>query len=235
MLGVVGGVGPAAGVDLVQKIHAQTLARQDQDHLPVLLASLPAEIPDRTEFLLGRSPSNPVQPVGRVLSLLASAGASVVGIPCNTLHARSFFPQLRSRAEQLQVELIDMIVAVRDFIAQRLPDARLVGVLCTLGTAKSRVYSDVMADSGIEVVYPDEEVQEACVHRAIYDPTWGVKACSQPVSSTARQRLSDALAHLARKKVQCVILGCTELPLRLRPRAAATRRSLIPRPSSPAR
>jgi aspartate racemase len=34
MIGVIGGMGPHAGIDLVQKIFNQTKAASDQDHLP---------------------------------------------------------------------------------------------------------------------------------------------------------------------------------------------------------
>ena len=52
MIGIVGGVGPYAGLDLTKKIFDQTLAGSDQEHLPVILVSRPDEIADRTEYLL---------------------------------------------------------------------------------------------------------------------------------------------------------------------------------------
>ena len=52
-------MGPHAGLDLVAKVFAQTLAAQDQDHLPLALLSVPSEIPDRTRFLLGQESRNP--------------------------------------------------------------------------------------------------------------------------------------------------------------------------------
>lgn len=52
-IGVVGGLGPYAGLDLVRKIFDRTRADHDQDHLPVMLYSFPGDIPVRPEFLLG--------------------------------------------------------------------------------------------------------------------------------------------------------------------------------------
>ena len=56
-LGILGGMGPAAGVDLCRKIVDQHPASRDQDHIPFILYSVP-QIPDRTEALLhdGASP-----------------------------------------------------------------------------------------------------------------------------------------------------------------------------------
>ena len=62
MIGIVGGVGPYAGLDLQQKILEQTKATADQDHLGIISWSEPGIIPDRTAFLLGETPLNPALP-----------------------------------------------------------------------------------------------------------------------------------------------------------------------------
>ena len=54
-IGIVGGAGPYAGLDLAQKILQQTRAKNDQDYLPTLLISTPDQIEDRTSFLLGEN------------------------------------------------------------------------------------------------------------------------------------------------------------------------------------
>ena len=51
-IGVVGGVGPFAGTDLVNKIFRHTKAVRDQDHINLIMTSCPSLIPDRTDFLL---------------------------------------------------------------------------------------------------------------------------------------------------------------------------------------
>ena len=53
-IGIVGGAGPYAGLDLAQKILQQTSAIIDQDYLPTISISTPADIADRTRFLLGK-------------------------------------------------------------------------------------------------------------------------------------------------------------------------------------
>jgi len=52
VIGIVGGMGPVAGVDLASKVISQTMAASDQDHLPMVLFSFPDEIGDRTEYIL---------------------------------------------------------------------------------------------------------------------------------------------------------------------------------------
>ena len=65
MIGIVGGVGPYAGLDLMRKVFDQTLAGGDQEHVDALLFSLPSGIADRTEYLEGRVEQNPPPGTGR--------------------------------------------------------------------------------------------------------------------------------------------------------------------------
>ena len=55
-----GGVGPAAGVALHQRLVAHTRARGDGDHLHVVHCSRSAHVADRTAFLLGGGDANAV-------------------------------------------------------------------------------------------------------------------------------------------------------------------------------
>ena len=68
VIGVVGGLGPFAGVDLVRKIIKWTRASQDQDHLPVMLHSFPGWVPDRSTFLLGKASKNPGEVIGDIMA-----------------------------------------------------------------------------------------------------------------------------------------------------------------------
>ena len=51
-IGIIGGMGPEAAMDLAKKILNHTPAKRDQEHIPVLIYNNTA-IPDRTEYLLG--------------------------------------------------------------------------------------------------------------------------------------------------------------------------------------
>ena len=52
-IGILGGMGPAATVDFVGKLVSLTPAQCDQDHIPLLLASIP-HVPDRSAAILGQ-------------------------------------------------------------------------------------------------------------------------------------------------------------------------------------
>ena len=86
-IGIVGGVGPYAGLDLNEKIFRLTKAMTDQEHLNVLLFSMSSKIVDRTDYLIKKIKKNPAYGIYDVLVRLEQGGAEIVGIPCNTSHA----------------------------------------------------------------------------------------------------------------------------------------------------
>lgn len=217
IIGIVGGVGPYAGLDLNRKIFDQTIATCDQDHLNVILFSMAERIPDRTEFLSGLIKKDVANPVFDLIRQMDDLGVQVVGIPCNTFHAPSIFDSVSKKMEKsaLKVELLHMIDEVGLFLIRNYKHIRTVGLLGTNGTVLSRIYSHILEPKGIRVIYPENDVQSD-IHKAIYDPQFGIKAQSNPVTKAARNQIAKAARHLiVDKKVQAIILGCTELPLAL--------------------
>jgi aspartate racemase len=218
-IGIVGGVGPYAGLDLNQKIYASTRIGREQDHLQVFLLSCPSLIEDRTEFLLHPDAvENPGFAILGVMEKLAKIGADVVGIPCNTSHCPPILdPVERGITEKhLPVRFVHMIREVGRFIAGAHPGVKRVGLLATTGTCRSGVYAKILSESGIDVLIPPEDGQKT-VHAAIYDPAYGIKCHPNPINRRATDALSAAGKELVKNGAQAVIMGCTEIPLALRP------------------
>ena len=82
VIGIVGGMGPVAGVDLASKVISQTMAASDQDHLPMVLYSFPDEIGDRTEYIL-RQQANAGASSGRKASSDSNSNHGGGGSPDN--------------------------------------------------------------------------------------------------------------------------------------------------------
>lgn len=213
-VGVVGGVGPFAGIDLLGKIASQTLAGQDQAHLTVLNWSQPGSIVDRTEFLLGHVPENPAYALATQVKQLAIMGAGVVGIPCNTAHAPAIFETIRVEVEQAgcTITLLNMIEEVGRFLREQLPTINRIGVLSTTGTYRAGVYPAILEPLGFTAVLPAALLQTDKIHPAIYHPIYGIKACGL-VTEQAKQDLCSGIEALKSAGAQAIILGCTELPL----------------------
>jgi aspartate racemase len=216
IIGIVGGVGPYAGLDLSRKVLDQTRAATDQDHLNMVLLSWPRHVPDRSAFLLGRSAEDPVPGMVRCVQALEAVGATVAGIACNTAHSPRLFGRLIStlRSKGSRIVVINMIQEVARFIQCHFPDVRRVGVLATDGTVCTNTYGEVLDQEGFATIYPDAQVQRELVHSAIYDLAYGIKAYSAPVTARARSDVLEAARHLViNKGAEALVLGCTELPL----------------------
>jgi aspartate racemase len=209
MIGIVGGIGPMAGVDLYRQIVENTIAQTDQEHLPVLLASLPNEITDRTSYLLGKTAQNPASALARVIMLLNNAGCSHVGIACNTAHAPQIYEPM---AELLgimgaKVELVHMIEEVIQAILDHPDQPRHIGVLSTTGTYSTRIYQNRLEAEGLVPVMLDYHTHEALVQRAIYE----IKAASTQIPLAPIKLINEAIALLKSQGAEALVLGCTEI------------------------
>lgn len=219
MIGIVGGAGPLAGNDLFYKIIEETRAESDQEHLPVILWSDPGKIPDRTEYLEGRVDENPAVAIGAIFEILEKNGATIAAIPCNTAHAPEIFNAIRDQLVQNRnrIKVISIIEETQRFLQQYFKSGAKIGVLSTTGTWKRRIYAEPLEHAGFEVVVPDE-THQIMVHRAIYDPKFGVKATGTTVSQKAHDILYEQADDLIARGAEAVILGCTEIPLVIKER-----------------
>lgn len=213
IIGIVGGVGPYAGIDLQQKIARQTIANKDQDHLTVFSISQPNQILDRTEYLLGYVDTNPALAMAQQLIQLHKMGAEVAGIPCNTAHAPQIFNQIRTKLEKegCSIHLLHMIEETAVYLQTNHPTIKKVGILSTTGTYKTQIYPQVLEPMGFTAVVPDFDMQENLIHPAIYDPEFGIKA--KGANETARNYLLTGVTALTEKGAEAIVLGCTEIPL----------------------
>lgn len=214
LIGILGGMGPQAGLDLAEKLMGLTRISRDQDHLPFILFSLPEMVSDRTAFLLGRQPLNPARAIAEQFRQMASVGCTHAVMACNTAHAGPIFDAAMELLKESGVKLriLHMVRETVAYIAGHWPRMRRVGILGTQGTHKTRLYDRALEDAGLEAIVPEAGVREL-VHEAIYSTEFGIKARPGVVSEAAVDRIRESIRHLLDLGAEAVILGCTELPL----------------------
>lgn len=203
-IGIVGGIGPAATVDFMNKIVVNTDARRDQDHIKLVVDHNP-QIPDRTANLIGDG-EDPTLAIYAACKRLEASQANLIAMPCNTAHA--YVERIR---RSVAIPIVNMLHETVRHIGRHHPGRRRVGLLATTGTVSSRVYHEAAAGAPFELLVPDQPHQ-TLVMRAIYGER-GVKAGY--VDGECRDDLMRALTHLVDAGASVVILGCTELPLLL--------------------
>lgn len=212
-IGVVGGAGPYAGLDLLQKICDQTIANGDRDHLTVINWSQPSQIEDRTEYLLGNVQVNPAYAIAEQVQQLARAGATVAAIPCNTAHASSIYDVVLQelRAAGCSINFLHMIEETAVSLQTHTPHIQKIGLLATSGTVEAGIYPACLEKAGYKLLLPDAQTQSQHIHPAIYDPNYGIKATGG--GEQARQAILEGIFSLQQQGAEAIILGCTELPL----------------------
>jgi aspartate racemase len=219
LIGVIGGVGPYAGIDFVRNIFKNTRALKDQEHLNTLLVSCPSIIPDRTKYLLDEESENPSGGLLESAKILYVAGARHAAIVCNTAHSdRIFMPFCDMVKEAMpDMVIVNMLRSCADFINKKCPEIKTLGLLATRGTYKSRVYNEYFkAAEGFLLIEPELPGQNR-INEAIYSANFGIKAYSNPVQAKARNILLYEGFRLLDRGAQGLILGCTELPLAVDP------------------
>jgi len=212
MIGIVGGMGPYAGLDLVKKIFDLTQANQDQDHVPLAMISVPHKITDRTKFLEGGTDINPGIEISNIVRQLSDQGASVIGMPCNTAHSSKIINEVYNSIPE-GITFVNMVSEVIKFIKGEYPDIERVGILATTGTMKAGVYNKELIDNDLKPIILSKENQKKLIDQAIYDKDFGIKSISNPVQDIAKRKIHLAIESLIENKAEVVILGCTELPL----------------------
>jgi aspartate racemase len=206
VIGVLGGMGPEATLDLFAKIIAHTPAARDQDHLRVVIDSNP-KVPDRTAAIL-RGGESPVPAMRAGIDALKRAGADFVVIPCVSAH---FFVDELQRDAGLQI--LSMFDVVAEHIHTHHPNIRKVGMLATTGTLQGGRFRERLQVSGIESLTPAGPDQER-VMLAIYE----VKGAPGGRGRAAiAAEIRDIARRLIQRGAQGVVAGCTEIPLVLKP------------------
>src|SRR5215210_2830189 len=84
LLGVLGGMGPMATADFFRKLIEETPAERDEDHVPVVVYSVP-QIPDRVGAITHGTESPLPQMIAGIMAL-RKLEVGCVAIACNTAH-----------------------------------------------------------------------------------------------------------------------------------------------------
>ena len=200
-----GGMGPAATIDLYKKIISYTPAECDQDHIRIFIDNNP-QIPDRTDAL-NNGGADPVPFMLDSAQKLENVQVDFIIIPCNTAHV--FMPRF---ADKLNIPVLSMIEVCVDYVLTQFPDTAKVGLLATTGTVSSNIYTDEFKKHDVSVIVPSEKFQQAKVMAAIYGEN-GIKAGN--VSGKPHALLLEAVRQLEQEGAEMILMACTEIPLAL--------------------
>jgi len=201
MLGVIGGMGPAATADFFAKLIEETPAARDEDHIPTLIVSDP-RLPSRPAAILGDGAS-PLQALLAIRDKLLAAGATLLAMPCNTAHY--WYDDL---ARETPVPFVSLVEASCAALAGIAAAGSTIGLVATRATLAAGIFDRQLQASGHSVMRPGEDDLAQSILPSI-------RMVKEGKAQEAGRRLQPAVQALLDRGAGAVLLACTETPLAL--------------------
>ena len=198
LVGIIGGMGPEATVDLMRRIILATPARDDADHIHVLADNNPA-VPSRIKALIEKTGPSPLPELVRMAKGLASSGATMLAMPCNTAHYYA-----GDIAAAVTIPLLDMIVLTADRVVKMVPPKATIGMLASTAVIDIGLYERALRGHGLEIKTPDRQGDVMAIIRAVKAGDTG---------TAQREDLSDIADELMQAGADIVLVACTELSI----------------------
>jgi len=200
-LGILGGMGPAASAEFVNRLVEQTPATCDQEHVPFVLWNEP-RTPDRSTSMRNGD-DRPLPYLLQGIQVLKAVGCNRIVIPCNSAHY--WYDEL----VKLNVPIIHIVDSVAAELKNLNVENQTIGIMGTLGTIEFGIYQRRLEQQGWICIVPSQQEMDTYVQPAIDLIKSGKIQESQHLLMTVIYSLID-------RGAKAVVLGCTELPLAIR-------------------
>ena len=197
VLGILGGMGPAASALFYRMITERTAAEKDQDHINIVLLS-DASTPDRTAAILSDDFAKwqaAWDSLHEDCKTLESLGCKAICCTCNTAH------YYLHQFDDLSIPIISMIRETAKEMGRRFPGGK-VAILATDGTIRTGLYQKELEKEGVES-YTCTPENQANVMRLIYD-------CIKAGLPADREALAAIDAEVKAAGCDAALLACTE-------------------------
>lgn len=198
LVGVLGGMGPEATILLQQRLLATVTARDDADHIPLLIDMNP-QVPSRIAHLIEGNGSDPAPTLAQMARRLENAGATALGMPCNTAH--HYAPQI---AAAVSIPLLDMVDLSVAHAAQSVPEGSLIGMLASPAVQRAGVFDPALDRSGMTALWPEDTDR-------MLDAIRTIKAHG-PTPDVLRI-LQDAAHEMVAQGAALLFVACSEFSL----------------------
>ena len=198
VVGIIGGMGPEATVDFMRRLIAATPARDDSDHLHMLVDNNP-KIPSRIATLIEGRGEDPAPVLCDMAKGLEAQGADFLVMPCNTAHY--YRPVI---ARSVQIPFLDMVELSVQKLAATQPKPRRVGMLASPAVRLVGLYSERIEQAGLQALFPSPD----CENRLL-EVIKAVKAGQ--LGPQHRQDYADVGRTLVDAGADAFLIACTEL------------------------
>ena len=198
VVGVLGGMGPEATILLQQRVLQTVQARDDADHLPLLIDMNP-QVPSRIAHLIEGHGQDPGPTLATMARGLEQAGATALAMPCNTAH--HYAPSITGATSIQFLDMVELSVAKARMM---LPEGSKVGILASPAVKLAGVFDAPLRAANLSPLWPGDTDRMLLAIRQIkaHGPT-----------AEARAILSDAAAELTHAGAHLLFVACSEFSL----------------------
>jgi aspartate racemase len=193
-------MGPEATILLQRKLLQAVPARDDADHLPLMIDMNP-QVPSRIAHLIEGTGESPAPVLAMMAERLEALGATALAMPCNTAH--HYASAIRGAA---RIPFLDMVALSAAACAAAGGDGR-IGMLASPAVHMTRLFESSLAAHGLQAVWPEDG-------DAVLGSIRAIKA--EGAAETSTEGLRAASLRLAEAGVEVQLVACTEFSLAVR-------------------
>jgi aspartate racemase len=199
-VGIIGGMGPEATIDLMARVLKATPAIDDIDHIRLVVDNNP-KVPSRIKALIEKTGENPLACLQEMARKLSAWGVDLIAIPCNTAH---FYHSDIQRV--VGIPILNMIELTFAAMTTEHPGLKTVGILASTAVLNLGLYKKRFAQSDIQVLEPSKAFQDGIMAaiRKIKTSRYGKEVVSA---------LQAAADDLTANGADALLLACTELSI----------------------
>ena len=145
-VGILGGMGPEATVDFMHRIINLTPAKDDNDHIRMLIDNNP-KVPSRIKSIIEGKGEDPTPHLIEMAQQLENQGADFLVIPCNTAHY--YYDKIVSH---ISIPVLNMVDLTVENIIVDLPEIKKVGLLASTAVLIINLYKNFFCSISTSII-----------------------------------------------------------------------------------
>lgn len=203
-IGIVGGVSPESTVSYYLRIVRKYREVYGDFGFPEVLV-YSVNLQHYRDWIVKDDWDNVAQDLIRCVNSLKTAGADIAVLAANVLHF--VFDRVK---EKSPLPMISIIEATAKSVKEK--GMRKVGLLGTSFTMERSFYVEGLAKYGVEAFTPASKVDRDYIHHVAEE-----EISRGLINPESRKNFLKIINHLVERGAEGIVLGCTEIPLLLKP------------------
>lgn len=199
-VGIIGGMGPEATINLMQCILEATPAKDDQDHIHMIVDNDP-KIPSRIKALIEGTGKSPLPRLQQIAKNLEQNSVDLIAMPCNTAHY--YHADIQS---SVNIPVLNMIkLAVQDIVSEN-KSITNVGILASDAVHSLHLYDDSFSMFGLSTCKPSLNLQINIMQSI-------KRIKNNCCNNNILPDIQEAVNELILLDANIILIACTELSL----------------------